>query len=385
MKIALIGPVHPYRGGIAHYTTLLGQALCERGHELLLISFQRQYPRWLFPGRSDRDPSEQPLMAPDAQYWIDSLKPWTWLTTFGRIRRYAPDLIVLQWWTSFWTPIWLTFVVLNRLKLRRPVVWICHNVLPHEASWLDRYATQLVLRWGQQWIIHSEAEQLKLRQLLPQASSTIVTMPVFPVFRGRIAKTDALAKLHLPAKQKILLFFGIVRPYKGVLDLIQALPQIERVLGAVTLLVAGEFWQEQKQAVMTLIDDLKLNSVVILDDRYIPNEEVPLYFSAADLLVAPYRQVTGSAVIQSALAWGLPIVTTSVVRPTLPPAQVALIAGWATAGDPVTLANAVIACLQGDGLADAPPSPLASVDSWAPVIDLLAQVAGAQPNALPRE
>ena len=91
MRFALIGPVYPYRGGIAHYTTLLHKALVERGHEVLLVSFSRQYPRWLFPGASDRDPSRAPLHALEAHYWLDSLNPFSWLATFWRIRRFAPQ------------------------------------------------------------------------------------------------------------------------------------------------------------------------------------------------------------------------------------------------------------------------------------------------------
>ena len=132
LTFALIGPVYPYRGGIAHYTTLLARVLRAAQNGVLLVSFKRQYPRWLFPGRSDKDPSQQPLTADDPHYWIDSLNPLTWLTAFQRIRRVRPDVLVLQWWTPFWTPVWLTLLLANKLLLGSRVCVICHNVLPHE-------------------------------------------------------------------------------------------------------------------------------------------------------------------------------------------------------------------------------------------------------------
>ncbi|MEZ4619510.1 MAG: glycosyltransferase [Caldilineaceae bacterium] len=191
MKCALIGPVYPYRGGIAHYTTLLSQALQRHNVDLLLISFARQYPQWLFPGRTDRDPSATPFATTAAHYWIDSLNPFTWLFSFARIRRYRPDLIILQWWTLFWFPIWWCLLWLNRMFLGAPVLWICHNVLPHEPSWLDRFAARALLRFGCRVIVHSAAEAETLHRLLPHLSYTIVEMPAFPIFGKAIDRSTA--------------------------------------------------------------------------------------------------------------------------------------------------------------------------------------------------
>ena len=342
MKCALIGPVHPYRGGIAHYTTLLSQALEHHQHDLLLVSFQRQYPQWLFPGRTDRDPSAKPFATTNAHYWLDSLNPLTWFRTFLRIQRYQPDLLILQWWTLFWFPIWLILLLLNRCLLGVPVLWICHNVLPHEPSRLDRIAAWLLLRWGDRIIVHSAAEAETLRAFLPTVQCSVVDMPAFPIFESKLDRAVARSRLNLPVERKVLLFFGIVRAYKGVSDLVQALPLIYRQWETVTLLIAGEFWKEQKRELVSLIASLDLPAeTIVIDDRYIPDEEVSLYFSVADLLVAPYRQVTGSAVIQSALQWGLPIVTTTVVRATLPANQADAIVGWADPGDIAGLANVI--------------------------------------------
>lgn len=312
MRVALIGPVYPYRGGIAHYTTMLHRALCERGHEVLLVSFKRQFPHRLFPGQTDRDPSEKPLRAEGAKYWIDSLNPLTWLTTFRRIRRYQPDVMVLSWWTTFWAPVWLILGVLNRLFLHSPLVYICHNVLPHETRFWDPWLARMVLRWGTRFIVQSAEEEKQLVTLVPQADATALSIPVYDMFAdAKISKAEARRMLGLSADVPVLLFFGIVREYKGLKDLLVALPAVQTQLGKAVLLVAGEFW-EDRQSYLELIEKLGIGESVIIEDRYIPNEWVPTYFSAADILVAPYRQVTGSAVVQMALGFECPVIATAV-------------------------------------------------------------------------
>jgi glycosyltransferase involved in cell wall biosynthesis len=310
VRSVLVGPVYPYRGGIAHYTTMLCRALRERGNHVLLVSFKRQYPQWLFPGRSDKDPSKQPLKVEDVQYWIDSLNPFTWLATFWRIHRYRPDAIVLQWWATFWAPVWSVLGVLNRIFLQKPLIYICHNVLPHEVRWWDSLLAKVALRWGTRFIVQSAEEERQLLSLLSRAQTVVVPLPIFDVFANRrVTKVEARARLGLPLDVPVLLFFGIVREYKGLQDLLAALPGVRGRLGKVLLLVAGEFW-EDKRPYQEMIEQLAIDDSVIIDDRYIPNEEVPVYFSAADVLVAPYRRVTGSAAVQMARGFGVPVVTT---------------------------------------------------------------------------
>lgn len=311
MKVALVGPVYPYRGGIAHYTTMLYRALQEQGHDVLMVSFKRQYPRWLYPGRSDKDPSKKPLIVEDAKYWIDSLNPITWLTTFWRILRYRPDVLVLQWWTTFWSPVWFTLGILNHLFLRRPLVFICHNVLPHEVRRWDPWLARMVLRWGTRFIVQSDEERNRLLFLLPKAQATVVSLPVFDMFvRDRVPKEEARRRLGLPLNVPVLLFFGIVREYKGLKEILAAIPEVRARLGKVVLLVIGEFW-EDKQPYLEMIERLGIDDSVIIQDRYIPNEEVPLYFSAVDLLLAPYQCKTGSGVVRMAQGFRLPFITTS--------------------------------------------------------------------------
>lgn len=309
MKIALIGPVYPFRGGIAHYTTMMSRALRTAGHDLLLISFRRQYPSWIFPGRSDKDPSEEPLRVEETHYSIDSINPITWLQTFSQLHRYQPNLLILQWWITFWAPVWLTLMLLNRLFLHAPVLIICHNVLPHETHVYDILLAKLTLRLATHLIVQSDEEQERLLTLAPSASSTIAPLPMFDMFAHQaIDRCEARSQLGLPAESPILLFFGIVRPYKGLPELIRAFPTIRESVNDIRLVIAGEFW-EDKGDYLQLIEKLALKDVIIIDDRYVPNEEVAIYFSAADALAAPYRFKTGSGVSQLANAFQLPVIT----------------------------------------------------------------------------
>lgn len=341
MKVALIGPVYPYRGGIAHYTTMVCGKLQEQGHAVLLVSFKRQYPRWLFPGRTDKDPSAKPLEVKSANYWIDPLNPISWLLTSARLWRNQPDTVVLQWWTSFWTPAWLAIALATKLVLRKPLVIVCHNVLPHETRWWDTYLARLVLSRATRLIVQSKSEMKRLLSLLPKAEVDIVSHPVYDMFADQsMSKKQARRQLGLSPDIPILLFFGIVREYKGLQDLLAALPRIEAQLGGTRLVVAGEFW-EDKLSYERLIERLGIGDLVILEDRYIRNEEVPVYFSAADVLVAPYRETTGSGAVQMALGFGCPVITTRVgeLDSAVRDGTTGLITKPA---DPPALANAVI-------------------------------------------
>ncbi|MEM7131203.1 MAG: glycosyltransferase [Chloroflexota bacterium] len=316
MRFVLIGPVYPYRGGIAHYTTLFAQTLVERGHEIQLISFSRQYPSWLYPGSSDVDPSENQFTAQDPNYWLDSMNPLTWIQTFWRIRRFEPDVLILQWWTTFLAPLWMTLGFLFRLTTNCPLVFICHNVLPHESRPWDRWLTRFTLAWGSAFVVQSHTEQERLQRLIPSASTTVVPMPAFNMFEEmQIDQPTARGHLGIDLEAQVILFFGIVRAYKGLDRLLDAIPAVRAQVDHLSLWIVGEFW-ENKDEYLQQIERLGLGDCVSIVDRYVPNEEVVTYFSAADVLAAPYRYVTGSAVAQMAVSFGLPVVPEEIVAAT---------------------------------------------------------------------
>lgn len=309
MKCALIGPTYPFRGGIAHYTTLLCHHLRQR-HQVDFISFRCQYPDWLFPGRTDREPS-QPLLAVDCERLIDPFKPWSWAQAARRIQAFAPDLLLLQWWVPFWAPVWSSILWLARRRIDPRVLFIAHNVLPHEARPVDRLLARQTLGQGNALIVHSQRDRDDLLRLLPGAEVRVTAHPTYEMFAQETpSRAAARRTLDLDDEIPVLLFFGFVRPYKGLTHLIEALPTVLAHLDA-HLLVAGEFWDDPA-AYQARVQALGLEERVRIVDRYIPGEEVGAYFAAADLVTLPYVDATQSGVIQIAFGFDVPVVTTTV-------------------------------------------------------------------------
>ena len=308
MRVALIGPVYPFRGGIAHHTTMLARALAST-ERVLVISFRRQYPRLLYPGRSDRDPSGEPLTVP-AEYLLDAVNPLTWMRVARRIEQYSAEVVVIQWWTTFWAP---AFAALARASVNRglPLLYLIHNVLPHETRFYDPWLARLALREGTSFIVQSETEGKRLQSLLPNSTIHTFEHPAYRMFTHQMVEAeDARRHLGLPGEGvPIVLAFGIVRPYKGLRYLLEAIRVLRDRREHVFLIVAGEFW-EPKTFYLELAERLGISSQVRFDDRYIPNEEVALLFSAADAFVAPYVGGTQSGAVRLALGFGTPVVTT---------------------------------------------------------------------------
>lgn len=306
MLLTVVGPVYPFRGGIAHHTTMLVKALSERNHQVMLVSFRRQYPSRLYPGRTDRDPSLEPLRV-DAEYILDPIYPWTWLRSAERITLFNPRAVVIPWWTTFWAPAyWCLGLILRNREI--PIIFLVHNVIPHEARWWDAWVTRQVFRFGKAFLVQNNRERERLLGLIPEALIGVSPHPIYPAFnQARLTKQEARSKLGVPPDNPLLLFFGIVRPYKGLDQLIEAAALLIQRKININLLVAGEFW-EKKSAYLDQIQRLSLSSRVSIHDKYIPNEEVGIYFSAADLFIAPYIGGTQSGAVKLALGFGLPAI-----------------------------------------------------------------------------
>lgn len=308
MRIAVVGPSFPFRGGIAHYTTLLCKSLAET-HEVWLVSMSRQYPSLLFPGKTQKDESEVKLAVDGAEQLVDSMNPLSWVHAAKRIKEYTPDVVIIQWWHPFFAPAF--GVIASKCRKFSKVMFLCHNVLPHEKAGPLMMLSKYALGKGSLFITHSAEDAANLKGIIPNANIKKARHPTYEVFKGQpVAKDEARRRLELDQEQNVILFFGLVREYKGLKYLIEAMPVILASINA-TLVIAGEFYDGREKYVQ-LIKDLGIDNRVKLKDQYIPNESVGEYFSAADLVVLPYVTATQSGIAQIAYGFNKPVVTTNV-------------------------------------------------------------------------
>lgn len=309
LRIALVGLTFPFRGGISHYTTLLCRALL-RKHEVRFYALYRQYPRLLFPGKTQTDRSDAPFQVPH-QSCIDSINPYTWLATAVRIARYKPDVILFSWWHPFFAPAFGTIAHVAKLLGGIPSCYLCHNALPHERTRLDKLLLRYVFSSGQVFISHSKQDYDDLKAFRPGAIVHQNPHPTYDVFAADEALPGPAAKEQLALRgKKVLLFFGFIRAYKGLNVLLEAMDGLSGDDGY-HLVVVGEFYDDPA-TYRDRLETLKRRGQLTLVDRYVPNEEVPLYFSAADLVLVPYLSATQSGVIQIAYAFLKPVVATTV-------------------------------------------------------------------------
>jgi len=300
-RIALIGPVLPFRGGIAQHTTMLHRTAAPLT-DLLTISFTRQYPALIFPGQSDRDPAYQGHREPGVEYLIDSLDPFSWRRAAARVLAHRPEMVVIPWWTIYWVfCFWYLARRFRHAGIR--VVFLCHNVVEHESAGWKILLTRLALGQADRFMVHTRLDETNLKALLPKARIRRHPHPLYDQFPEPAQQLPRRARLEL-------LFFGLVRPYKGLDLLLDALHQA-RLPVDFFLTIAGEFWQG-KEALLRRIKENSLQEKIEILDRYIPEQQAADLFQRADLVVLPYRSATGSGIIPLAYHYNRPVLVTPV-------------------------------------------------------------------------
>ncbi|UCF38342.1 MAG: glycosyltransferase [Acidobacteriota bacterium] len=308
MRFVLIGPTHPFRGGIAHYTTSLSRTMA-REHDVRLVSFSRQYPRFLFPGRTQQDRSERAFSVPSTPL-IDSLNPRTWHRAVEEIVRFGPDAVVFQWWQPFFG---LAYGSIMRHLSRRssiPGFLLCHNIQGHETHFpgiaqLESWLVQRAFDQAAGFLGHSEEMARKIREMRPGVPVRKIYHPLYDFF------LDFEQDEPLPVSDRAqILFFGKIREYKGLETLIDALGLIKGKLDFQAV-IAGEFYLNP-EPYYAQVKRLGLEEDVVWCDRYIPNEEVPRLFRSSDLVVLPYLRATQSGVVPVAYQFEVPVIASDV-------------------------------------------------------------------------
>jgi len=309
-KIAVLGLSYPFRGGISHYSTLLVRELRKK-YKVKFFTLKRQYPEILFPGKTQYDYSTEKLIEENDSI-IDSINPLTWIKTAFLLKRENVDLVIIQWWNPFFGLSFGTIANLVSLMSKSNICFLCHNVSAHEDTIFDRILSKYAFFNAKYFIVHSEEDR---KNLLNIKSKSIVKKnfhPTYSVFSDFIVheKSQARRKLNIAQNENVILFFGLIRPYKGLKYLIYAMSEVIKYKECV-LLVVGEFY-ESKSEYMLLIKSFDLCDKVIIIDKYVSNEDVSLYFCGADVVVLPYVAATQSGIIQIAFGLNKPVITTNV-------------------------------------------------------------------------
>lgn len=307
MKMVLIGPVYPYKGGIAHYTSLLCRAL-RKEHDVEMISYSLQYPKLLFK-KEQRDYTSTKFMVEGTHYWINTVNPFSWVKTARKIKKCKPNLIIIEWWHPYFAP---CYVVLSRLLKKYKKLFICHNVFPHERFMMDKFLTKITLRAGDIFVTQSNMDAEELKSIIPDADYIVTPHPTYNAFKMTdLGKAEARRRINMKMEEPMLLFFGFVREYKGLKYLIRALPIVKRDIPDIKLWIVGDFGND-KEEYLKLIGMSDIQDNIVIVDGYVPDDEVENYFTATDLVVLPYISATQSGIVQIAYGFEKPVIATNV-------------------------------------------------------------------------
>ena len=304
MRFSFFSAFPPYRGGIAQFGSALVREL-RKQHAVEAFTFTRQYPDLLFPGSTQLDAAAGQDIG--AVRSLDSIGPWTWGRTAKAMMASDPEVAVLRYWMPFFAP--ALGVVAARLRRKRiPVVCIVDNAVPHEPSFYDKPLTRWFLKRCDGFVALTEAVADDIRSLHPQARILVLPHPLYDHFGSAIPQQEARAALGLPADARVLLFFGLIRDYKGLDILLEAFAGLDE---RYHLLIAGEPYGDlapYTDRISRLPDPKRVH----LHARYISDEAVPAFFCASDAVVLPYRSGTQSGITAIAQHFGVPVLATDV-------------------------------------------------------------------------
>jgi len=305
MKIVILGPAHPYRGGLASIMETMAREYISRGDEVRIYTFSLQYPSLLFPGKSQTVDTPPPADL-HIERVMNTCNPINWIILGNRIRKEAPDMVLMKYWTPFMAP---CFGTIARIARRNGVTkFVCQidNVEPHEHHIIDRPFNRYYLGAVDGFVYMSEQVHSELKEYT-EAPALFSPHPMFSNFGERVEREEACCSLGLDKNCNYLLFFGLIREYKGLDTLLKAWEKVRRE--GLKLIVAGEFY-ENKDKYESLLANL--GDSVILHDRFIADQDVKYYFSVADALVLPYKSATQSGVTQIAYNFCTPMIVTEV-------------------------------------------------------------------------
>ena len=309
-SIVILGPAYPLRGGgMATFNERLAQQFILEGNQVIIYTFSLQYPSFLFPGTSQLSNEEAPKGI-DIRVKINSVNPFNWIKVGNELKKLCPDLIVVRYWLPFMGPCFGTILRIVKKNKHTKIICIADNVIPHEHRIGDAAFTKYFIKPVDAFITMSDKVSKDLFTFT-QKKAVQTVHPLYDNFGDAIPKNAARLHLNLPVNEKIILFFGFIRKYKGLDILLEAMQILKEKGSDIKLLIAGE-WYENKAAYLQQIEQLGIQNSLILHTDFIANSEVKFYFSAVDFVVQPYRAATQSGVTPLAYHFEKPMLVTNV-------------------------------------------------------------------------
>jgi D-inositol-3-phosphate glycosyltransferase len=310
MNIISIGPAYPYRGGPATFNDRLAQQFILEGHNIEIYTFTLQYPRFLFPGKTQYTQGPPPENVKISRK-VNSINPLNWLVTGLKIRKERPDFLLIRFWLPFMGPCFGTISRIARSNRHTAVICIFDNVIPHEKRPGDKNLTKYFTSSIDGAIVMSQTVLQDLKYFQKTIPVKLSPHPLFDNYGKPVTRNEALSRLNLDPDYSYLLFFGFIRAYKGLDILIEAFSDVRLRSRKLKLIIAGEFYEDDA-SYRALIKKHNLENKILFFDHFILDNEVAFFFSAADIVVQPYKSATQSGVTQIAFHFEKPMLVTDV-------------------------------------------------------------------------
>jgi glycosyltransferase involved in cell wall biosynthesis len=337
-RVIIIGPGHPLRGGLATFNQRLANEFLAEGDDCSIISFSLQYPGFLFPGKTQYSDEAAPANL-KIRSLINSVNPVNWIRVGRKLRKEKYDLVIVRFWLPFMGPALGTILRRIRKNKNTRIICIADNVIPHEKRFGDKPFTKYFLKSCDAFITMSEKVMIDLRLFQPNKPAALVQHPLYDNFGEIISAKEAREHLQLPLNEKIILFFGFIRNYKGLDLLLEAMADPRIRYAGIKLMIAGEFYEDEKPY-REIISKLDLSSQLILRTEFISDSQVKYYLCAADAIIQPYRNATQSGVTPLAYHFEKPMVVTNVGGlPVLVPHEKV---GIVTEPNPTSIAEGIL-------------------------------------------
>lgn len=339
MKIVILGTAYPYRGGIAAFTDRLAIEFVREGVEVEVFTFKLQYPSFLFPGKTQYSDANAPEGVAISRK-VNSVNPFNWVKVGKELRKMNPDIVVFTYWMSFFAPCFGKIARMVKKNGHTKCIGLVHNMIPHEPTILDKMFAPCFIKTMDGFVALSKAVLADVESLdKDEKPKCFVPHPLYDHFGEIVSREEAVGKLKLDETCRYMLFFGLVRAYKGLDLLVEAFADERLRKYSVKLIVAGEFYDDPKPYIEQ-IEKLGLRDFVIIENKYVSDDDVKWYFSAADIVVQPYKSATQSGVTQIAYHFEKPMLVTAVggLGEIIPDGKV----GYVVKPQPTAIADALV-------------------------------------------